>query len=83
MKGFFSALAIATFLALSVGPAQAAPGDPRVVQGTLEWPATFSAESFVVIRGEESNGMLLAASDGQGVVLLKPDREVAVGSLVK
>jgi hypothetical protein len=53
MKGFFSALAIATFLALSVGPAQAAPGDPRVVQGTLEWPATFSAESFVVIRGED------------------------------
>jgi hypothetical protein len=53
MKGFFSALAIATFLALSVGPAQAGPGDPRVVQGTLEWPATFSAESFVIIRGED------------------------------
>jgi hypothetical protein len=53
MKGFFSALAIATLLALSVGPAQAAPGDPRVVQGTLEWPATFSAESFVIVRGED------------------------------
>src|SRR3569623_1987138 len=29
-----------------------------------------------MIRGEESNGMLLAASDSQGVELLRPDREV-------
>lgn len=36
-----------------------------------------------VIRGEESNGMLLAASDSQGVVLLRPDREVEPGSGVK
>ena len=36
-----------------------------------------------VIRGEESNGMLLAASDSQGVVLLRPDREVEAGSGVK
>lgn len=35
------------------------------------------------IRGEESNGMLLAASDEQGVVLLRPDRECAPGSGVK
>src|SRR5688500_4687471 len=36
-----------------------------------------------VIRGEESNGMLLAASDAAGVVLLKPDRECENGSRVK
>jgi tRNA-binding EMAP/Myf-like protein len=36
-----------------------------------------------MIRGEESNGMLLAASDAQGVVLLRPDREVEPGSGVK
>jgi len=36
-----------------------------------------------VLRGEESEGMLLAASDDQGVVLLRPDREVAPGSRVK
>ncbi|MBI5760473.1 MAG: methionine--tRNA ligase subunit beta [Planctomycetales bacterium] len=36
-----------------------------------------------LIRGEESNGMLLAASDDQGVVLLRPDRETACGSKVK
>src|SRR5262245_60172272 len=36
-----------------------------------------------VIRGEESQGMLLAASDENGVSLLAPDREVALGSKVK
>lgn len=37
----------------------------------------------VMLRGEESNGMLLAASDAQGVVLLRPDRECEPGSGVK
>lgn len=36
-----------------------------------------------VLRGEESHGMLLAASDTGGVVLLRPDRECESGSLVK
>jgi len=36
-----------------------------------------------VIRGEESAGMLLAAGDGDAVVLLQPDRECTPGSVVK
>ncbi|MGE0609412.1 MAG: methionine--tRNA ligase subunit beta [Pirellulales bacterium] len=36
-----------------------------------------------MLRGEESNGMLLAASDAGGVVLLRPDRECQPGSGVK
>jgi methionyl-tRNA synthetase len=36
-----------------------------------------------VIRGEESNGMLLAASDGTSVVLVQPERPIAEGSKVK
>lgn len=36
-----------------------------------------------VIRGEASNGMLLAASDENGTALLMPDKDVALGSLVK
>ncbi len=36
-----------------------------------------------MLRGEESHGMLLAASDSQGVVLLRPDRECESGSGVK
>ncbi len=36
-----------------------------------------------VIRGQESHGMLLAVSDGQGIVLLKPERDVPLGSPVR
>ena len=35
------------------------------------------------IRGEQSNGMLLAASDGASVILLTPEKECASGSGVK
>ena len=37
----------------------------------------------VVLRGEESAGMLLAASDGDEVVLLRPDRECQPGAGIK
>ncbi|MDD3374247.1 MAG: hypothetical protein PHY73_00805 [Candidatus Omnitrophica bacterium] len=37
----------------------------------------------VVLRGEESNGMLLAASDDFGPSVLSPDRDVKIGSRVK
>jgi hypothetical protein len=33
--------------------AHAAPGDPRLIQGTLEWPAKLTAEPFVVVRTED------------------------------
>src|SRR5262245_26276205 len=54
-------------------------------------PAAMVGRSIVVvnnlapamIRGEESNGMLLAASDGGAVVLLQPEREISDGSRVK
>ncbi len=45
-----------------------------VVVANLE-PAT--------IRGEESQGMILAASDEEGISVLAPDRDVALGSRVK
>ena len=36
-----------------------------------------------VIRGQESNGMVLAATDESGVSIVTPDRDVALGSVVK
>ncbi|MGE0268463.1 MAG: methionine--tRNA ligase subunit beta [Candidatus Omnitrophota bacterium] len=36
-----------------------------------------------VLRGEESQGMLLAASDENGPVLISPEKDVALGSRVK
>lgn len=36
-----------------------------------------------MLRGEESEGMLLAATDSQGVVVLRPERECESGAKVK
>jgi methionyl-tRNA synthetase len=36
-----------------------------------------------MLRGEESQGMLLAASDASGVILLRPDRACQSGAVVK
>jgi methionyl-tRNA synthetase len=36
-----------------------------------------------VLRGVESQGMILAASDENGIAVLSPDKEVKLGSVVK
>jgi hypothetical protein len=33
--------------------AVAGPGDPRLVNGVLEWPRTVTTESFVIVRGDD------------------------------
>jgi streptogramin lyase len=38
---------------LIASPAMAAPGDPRALRGSLEWPASLSAEPFIVVRGDD------------------------------
>lgn len=41
-------------LVLLVSPgASAAPGDPRVIVGVVEWPASLGAEPFAVLRGDD------------------------------
>lgn len=37
----------------------------------------------MTLRGVESQGMLLAASDDKGISIITPDRDVAPGSVVK
>jgi methionyl-tRNA synthetase len=36
-----------------------------------------------LLRGVESQGMLLASSDEKGISVISPDREVVLGSIVK
>jgi len=49
-------------------------GKKVIIVNNLE-PAT--------IRGETSNGMLLAASDSQGMAVLTVEKEIVLGSVVK
>jgi len=42
------------------GTALAAPGDPRLIQGALEWPpALSSGETFIVVRGDDGRSLLV------------------------
>ena len=52
MKKTVALLTLLSGLALAA-PAHAAPGDPRLVQGILEWPAKLTVEPFVVVRSED------------------------------
>jgi len=44
---------ILTFTFAFASSAQAAPGDPRLVQGMLVWPAKLTVEPFVVVLAED------------------------------
>ena len=65
-------------------------GTRTIVSGIALWktPEELVGQQFPyvvnlaprVLRGVESKGMLLAASDEKGVVLLSPEREVPAGT---
>ena len=49
----FSGIALTLSVVLA-GPALAAPGDPRLIQGAREWPPALSGgEPFIVVRGDD------------------------------
>jgi hypothetical protein len=47
--------------------AAAAPGDPRLLKGTLEWPATLATEPIAVIRGDDGTLYYVEASTAERV----------------
>jgi hypothetical protein len=63
---------------LSSGTVLAAPGEPRVVQGTLEWPAAVSNQPFVVIRGDDGRMFYADISSAQR----RTPGQIAAGSRV-
>jgi methionyl-tRNA synthetase len=68
-------------------------GERTIVSGIKEWKAPESLVGkelpYIVnlaprmLRGVESRGMLLAASDENGVALLAPERELPPGTKLK
>jgi len=45
--------------------AAAAPGDPRLLKGSLEWPATLAAESMAVVRADDGAFYYVDASTAE------------------
>jgi methionyl-tRNA synthetase len=68
-------------------------GERTIVSGVAEWkkPEDLVGKQFPyivnlaprVLRGIESQGMLLAASDEEGVALITPERRVPSGTKLK
>src|ERR1700691_5553421 len=68
-------------------------GQRTIVSGIAEWkkPEELVGKRLPyivnlaprVLRGVESQGMLLAASDENGVALLQPERDVSAGTKLK
>ena len=48
-----AALSAAATVTFHSGIGHAAPGDARMIHGTIEWPATLDREPFVVVRGDD------------------------------
>lgn len=62
MRSLFVTLAS---LVLLTEVAAAAPGDPRLLKGTLEWPATLATESMAVVRGDDGTVYYVDASSAE------------------
>jgi len=61
-------------------PAFAAPGDPRFLQGTVEWPAALTGEPVIIVRGDDGRvySADVAGARRQGSELVKVGGRVAL-----
>ncbi len=75
MKGF--GLTVGMILSLS-GVAVAAPGFPRTVQGTLEWPASLEGAQFIVVRTDDGRPLYVSVHDARRT---SPDPVAAGGRI--
>ncbi len=75
MKRFGLTLGVLLLLA---GVAVAAPGYPRTVQGTLEWPASLEGAPFIVVRMDDGRMVYVNIQDARRT---SPD-SVAAGTKI-
>jgi hypothetical protein len=59
--------------------AAAAPGDPRLLKGTLEWPATLANEPIAVVRGDDGALYYVEASSAERLAAPITGRVSVVG----
>jgi hypothetical protein len=62
MRLLFTTLAA---LVLMTDLAAAEPGDPRLLKGTLEWPATLATENIAIVRGDDGAFYYVEASTAE------------------
>lgn len=70
------------FLLVTFSPVLGAPGDSRVVSGTIEWPTTAETTPFIVIRGDDGRRYSADVSTAlRGPVALTVGSRVAVAGV--
>lgn len=80
------ALALVAILTVTVAftsSARAAPGEPRLVQGVLEWPAKLTVEPFVVVHTEDGQwyyAEIKAAKHLESIPLIAGARVTVLGT---
>src|SRR5262245_25977149 len=80
------ALALVAILTVTVAftsSARAAPGEPRLVQGVLEWPAKLTVEPFVVVHTEDGQwyyAEIRAAKHLESIPLIAGARVTVLGT---
>lgn len=73
---FAACVVLLLLLLLSALVASAGPGDPRLVNGVLEWPPAVASEPFVVVRGDD--GVLYYVA----IAAARRDSAVTAGSRI-
>jgi hypothetical protein len=59
--------------------ATAGAGDPRLVNGVLEWPAVVTSEAFVIVRGDDGGAYYVAVSATRREAVKAGTRIVVIG----
>ena len=68
MTRLLIALCLALLFAI---PALAAPGDPRFLQGTVEWPGALTGEPVMIVRGDDGRVYVADVGSARRHTLLK------------
>jgi len=78
MKYFLMCLAILVIVLAANAAAFAGPGDPRLVNGVLEWPRAVTNEPFLIVRGDDGGVYYVAITTARRDATLTAGARVAV-----
>src|SRR5262245_13790618 len=78
MKYFLMCLAILVVVLAATAAAFAGPGDPRLVNGVLEWPRAVTNEPFLIVRGDDGGVYYVTITTARRGATLTAGARVAV-----
>jgi len=79
MKALGIGLAVVSVLTLGFVPADAKPGDPLAVRGTMVWPSILAAEPFILVQSDDGKMFYVdvTATQRRGSTALRAGQRVS------